>query len=249
MSCNAPANIVWSQFVTKLEARLRFSNVSYKADCGSLGQSPRKKLPYISIAEEGEEPVTMSDSTLIVKDLIKRGIAEDLNAHLTPSARAQDLAIRALLEDKLVFYQGYERWHENYYTMRDHVMASIPYPIRVVLANIPYRANMRTFYGQGTGRFSSEEIAAFRLEVWESIESLLEESAHRQSKAVDGQPYWILGGSQPTEADTTLFGFISSNLTCTAAPSSQKIIRSKPVVLEYAQRIHDTYFPEYQRWE
>jgi len=36
---------------------------------------------------------------------VEEGRLEDLNAKLSPTERAMDLAIRALLEDKLYFYQ------------------------------------------------------------------------------------------------------------------------------------------------
>lgn len=30
----------------------------------------------------------------------------------------------------------------------------------------------------------------------------------------DGKPFWVLGGDDPTEADATVFGFVSSVLVC-----------------------------------
>lgn len=32
------------------------------------------------------------------------------------------------------------------------------------------------------------------------------------------------------------------------APDSQKVVRGFPVLLEYADRIHDKYFPDYEKW-
>jgi hypothetical protein len=96
---------VWSPFVTKLEARLRFARVSYRTEVGSKAQAPRGKLPYLSIEEEDSAPHTLSDTTLIVRKLAEDGLIEDLNAKLSPADKAHDLAIQALLEDKLYFYQ------------------------------------------------------------------------------------------------------------------------------------------------
>jgi hypothetical protein len=95
---------VWSPFVTKLEARLRFGNISYRTESGSIIQAPRGKVPYISI-DRGNGNETLADSALITRALIESGDLEDLNSNLTASSMLRDLSIRALLEDKLYFYQ------------------------------------------------------------------------------------------------------------------------------------------------
>lgn len=100
--------------------------------------------------------------------------------------------------------------------MRDHVLWSMPYPMRVVVGLIIYRNTTATLYGQGTGRFSAEEIAAFRREIWSGFHDLLLASkAGRGAADADG-PFWVFGGEYPTEADCALFGAIVSVLVCTA---------------------------------
>ncbi|GME51029.1 Glutathione s-transferase [Neofusicoccum parvum] len=245
-----PGHYVWSPFVTKVELRLRLAEVSYQIAAGSVNKSPRGKVPYIALSEKGE---ILSDSTLILKKLTEDGVLPDINATLSPAQRAHDLALRALLEDKLYFYhpeitQSFERWHQNYYAMRDHVLSALPYLVRFLVGLLIYRESTQTLHGQGTGRFSPDEIAAFRLQIWESFDALLQ-AAKRNATGAEEAPFWVMGGEAPTEADTVFFGFIVSVLICSAAPESQKVVRSFPVVLEYAQRIHDRYFPDYQRWE
>ena len=69
--------------------------------------------------------------------------------------------------------------------------------------------------GQGTLRFSAEEIDVFRREGWGSVNELLRVAKNRQQdggKGDDGKPFWIMGREEPTEADTTVFGFVSSLL-------------------------------------
>ena len=107
----------------------------------------------------------------------------------------------------------WERWTQNYYAMRDHVLWSMAAPARVVVGLLIYRNSMATLNGQGTGRHSAEEIAALRAEIWESVNGLLLKA--RKEASGDG-PFWVLGGTEPTEADTSLFGFIVSVLICTA---------------------------------
>lgn len=94
-----PGKHVWSPFVIKLEARLRFARVSYVTDCGSVRKAPKGKIPYLECTNG-----TLGDSTLIIKQLVEWSRLPDLNAKLSPAVRAKDLALRALLEDKLYFY-------------------------------------------------------------------------------------------------------------------------------------------------
>ena len=70
-----------------------------------------------------------------------------------------------------------------------------------------------TLYGQGTGRFTAEEISKFKKEVWENVNALLTDSSQKRGS---GGLFFVLGGEGPTEADTTLFGFVASGLVCDA---------------------------------
>lgn len=115
--------------------------------------------------------------------------------------------------------QIYERWHQNYYTMRPGVLSALPYPIQLVVGLLAYRQNMQTLYGQGTGRFSPEEISLFRYQIWESINAFLVASKKKSNS--DGN-FWVLGGEEPTEADAAVFGFISSALVCSAYVAPNK---------------------------
>jgi hypothetical protein len=98
--------------------------------------------------------------------------------------------------------------------MRDKVMASIPYPIRVIVGLLAWRRVNATLHGQGTGRFSLDEIHSMKESIWQNIEHLL---ANAKGKAPKDQPvFWLFGGKQPTEADTVVFGFIIGSLICDA---------------------------------
>jgi len=239
---------VWSPFVTKIELRFRIEGIKYYTEAGSPSKAPRGKIPYIEFSDPDTKMATvLSDSTLIISDLVKDSRLEDLNARLSPERKAYDLALRALLEDKLYFYHTYERFVQNYYTMRDHILEAFSYPLRLIIGQLIYRSHTSTLHGQGTGRFSPAEIAAFRLQIWESFNDLLL-SSKRNSKS-SSEPFWVLGDDEPTEADMVLFGFIVSVMYCTAAPDSQKTIREFPVLLEYAGKIHEKFFPDYERWD
>ncbi|RJE21275.1 glutathione s-transferase [Aspergillus sclerotialis] len=219
-----PGRHVWSPFVIKLEARLRFAGVPYETKAGSVRTAPKGKIPYVEVSqstvEGGDNETAMTtqlgDSTLIIKSLVEWGVLPDVNDGLDRGKRATDLAIRALLEEKLYFYHTRERWTQNYYSMRDHVLSALPYPLRIVVGNLIYRNIIKTLHGQGTGRYTDDEIRMFRKEIWETVNDLLV-SARAGDRAGDRRrPFWILGGDTPRESDATLFGFVVSVLVCTA---------------------------------
>lgn len=99
--------------------------------------------------------------------------------------------------------------------MRPHVLAALPYPVQIVVGLLAYRKMKATLYGQGVMRYTDEEIAAFRLEIWESINVLLVASKSKRRRD-NGAPFWVCGGKEPSEADATLFGFVAAALVCDA---------------------------------
>lgn len=94
---------VWSPFVTKVEFHLRYSKITHNIETGSTRSSPKGKVPYINLGTT-ENPEMLSDSTIIINRLAEVGKIPNLNASLSADQKLQDLAIRALLEDKLYFY-------------------------------------------------------------------------------------------------------------------------------------------------
>ncbi|KAH1796747.1 hypothetical protein KXV64_000610 [Aspergillus fumigatus] len=217
-------------------------NIPYRTEQGSIPKAPRGKVPYVSIQIGEQPPQTLADSTLITKALIEQGYVEDLNQRLSPTERMHDLALKALLEDKLYPYQTYERWILNFYTMRSKILAALPWPVQVVVGNIIYRKVTRNLQGQGTMAFTEEEISEFRQEIWASLNAVVAEAQKKQSDR--DRPFWVWGGEGPTEVDAVLFGFIASG-----APATREIIKGYPAVVDYARRIHDKYFPDYELWE
>ncbi|KAK8052658.1 hypothetical protein PG996_011959 [Apiospora saccharicola] len=252
---------VWSPFVVKLEACLRFGNLAYRTAVGSPKTAPRGKIPYVEFSS-GEE--SLGDSGLIVKALTERGLLPDLNAQLDGEGRAKDLAVRAMMEDRLCFYHGWERWTQNYYTMRDHIFAAMPYPLRVVIGLLAHRGMVATLHGQGTGRYTAEEIASFRLEIWESINSLLTASrdkARARARGSSRSPGVVWEGEVGGKGEGAFLGLGRGGAYAGGCdgvwvcgqrfdlgPDSQAVVKGFPVILEYADRIQDRYFPDYEKW-
>jgi hypothetical protein len=114
--------------------------------------------------------------------------------------------------------------------MRSKVLSALPYPIQVAVGLLAYRNVSATLYGQGTGRFSTAEISSFRHHIWVNIDALLDDARRKQTETGAGDAmFWVLGGNGPSEADTTLFGFIATALVCTAYVS-----RDDEVIHDYA---------------
>ena len=100
--------------------------------------------------------------------------------------------------------------------MRSKVLAALPYPMQILIGLLAYRGVTRTLHGQGTMRFSTEEISSFRKKIWENVNALLAESKRKAGAGAGNDVFWLWGGKGPSEADTTLFGFISTGLVCEA---------------------------------
>lgn len=96
---------VSSPFVTKVEFRLRLAGVPYVTDAGNPWNGPKGKIPFLEVHESDEAaPQMLGDSALIIRHLMDNDLLDDLNASLSQAEKAQDLGLRALLEDKLYFY-------------------------------------------------------------------------------------------------------------------------------------------------
>ncbi|KAK5227373.1 hypothetical protein LTR72_003363 [Exophiala xenobiotica] len=238
----------WSPFVTKVEFRCRQGHLPYQAEVGGANGAPKGKIPYVDLRQlHGEASTTpdfLGDSRFIIQRLQSMGCLPDLNGNLSDEQKLNDHAIRALCEDELYFYHMREKWLENFYVQRDKALWSIPYPMRIVIGYFVHRRIAHTLQGQGTGRFNDEELRALKTEIWEYVDNIL---AQRLQRVSVSEPAWILGGKDPTEADATLFGFIVSVLVSKSNPESQKLVKSFPNLIDYAGRIHDRFFPDYEK--
>lgn len=239
----------WSPFVTKLEFRLRYSKIPYTLQEGSTQEGPSGKIPYVEIAplSSSNQRELVGDSTFIINTLVQRGLTEDLNSHLTPEQKAADMGIRALCEDKLYFLGMAERWLDNYYTQRDHILQSKPWALRVVIGNLIHNKTVSTLYGQGCGRFTNEEQKRMRQDIWMTLDDML--GQRRKEVESRNVPFWVLGGEKPTDADAVVFAFINSVLICESCPDSKMFVRRCENVMAYAGMIHDEYFADYEKWQ
>ena len=107
---------------------------------------------------------------------------------------------------------------DNFYTMRPGALAALPYLLQLIIGNLAYKGTRRTLHGQGTGRYTNDEVRQFKVEIWESLNVLLSESRNSSAAAKRDRhaPFWVLGRSEPSEADATVYAFIVASLVCIA---------------------------------
>ncbi len=203
----------WSPFCTKLELRFRISGIKYHCEAGSPPSGPTTKLPYITITSPSSPPYKLGDSSLIAQDFVNNGLIEDLNADLDETTKTLDVAIQALVEDRLYFYNMHERWMgDNFWVQRDEVLGALPWPVRVFVGHMVYRKIKGALYGQGTGRFSDEQVKEFREGIWVRLNALLRESRAKRKGKGKEECFWCLGGEEPTVCDTSVFGAVCAVL-------------------------------------
>lgn len=97
--------------------------------------------------------------------------------------------------------------------MRSNVLGEVPWPLQLLVGWLARRRVTVGLHGPGAGRLTGEEVLTFQEEAWEAVNALL--SKARQSVGGDGL-FWIVGGSEPTEVDATMYGFIVGALVCDA---------------------------------
>ena len=64
--------------------------------------------------------------------------------------------------------------------MRPKVLAALPYSVQGLVGQLVYRKMTSMLYGQGTGRFTPEEITMFKTEIWENVNALLTASSRKR---------------------------------------------------------------------
>jgi hypothetical protein len=91
--------------------------------------------------------------------------------------------------------------------MRDQgPLSPIPWPVRYFVGLIVHSKISRTLHGQGTGRYSADEISLLKKEAWSALDGIIGASQSR----------WVLGGETPSEVDASLFGFLVTSLVSPA---------------------------------
>lgn len=216
-----------SPFVVKALALMKMSGLAFDTKLANFSRAPRGKVPYI--ADDGR---IIGDSTLIRWHLeTQHGI--DFDAGLTPEQKAIGWAYERLAEDHLYFAIVEGRWliKENFDKGPRKFFDFAPAPLRPLIIAIMKRKVRQTLHGQGLGRYTRAEIAAFAARDLEAISLLL------------GDKPWIFGDS-PKGADATLWAMVTSTLCPHFEMEVRRAAERFPNLIAYRDRGLARWFPE-----
>ena len=179
-----------SPFGLKAETLLAMSGLPYKAKYTIPMKSPTGKLPVLI---DGDR--TIPDSSHIQRHLeTAHGISFD--GHLTDWQKAIAEAFRRMVEEHLYFAVVHSRWIMNSAQTRDLFFKDAPWPVRHLVFPMLVRRIRRDLKGQGLGRHSPDEIAAFGVNDIKAIETAME------------GPFFF--GKKSASLDATLYGSLEN---------------------------------------
>ncbi len=212
-----------SPFCIKVEMFLRMTDIPYEIVTATLPmKGPKGKMPWI---EDGD--LKIGDSALIIEHL-KRTRGVDPDAALDAEACARDIALTALLDERIYWFEVYSRWLGPGWPVVSKAFFGRG-PKAMIMKNVAQFMVKRQLHAQGTGRHTSSEI---------------QDMATRDLKAVahlmgDGP---FVHGDRPTTIDATLYGYLV-NLCDAGLPTPLSAqARQNDALCTYTRRITDRYF-------
>ncbi|KAK1455023.1 hypothetical protein CMEL01_03783 [Colletotrichum melonis] len=236
----------YTPFSIQLRLRLRHAGIQHVDRAANIFQAPKYRVPYVKLADSDE---LVGESQFIIKRLVQTGKLQDLNKELSPSDQAKDACIRAMLEDRAYFLILYERWRGQYEMMwHDGPFSHFVWGAKQISTQAARGYVNSQLWFQGVGRYSDEEVKTFATDVVMSLNGFCETSLSKLSldSRESREPFWILGGQRPSEADFIVYGNLATVLGTTVNPVHAALIREKPALVEYMGRIHERFFSEYK---
>lgn len=91
-----PSKYDGSTWVNRLDCFLTMSKTDFSYSTGTFQSSKTGKMPYITVKNESGEEECIADSLASYEELIKRGLAADLDEGISADAKAKGRAIESL---------------------------------------------------------------------------------------------------------------------------------------------------------
>jgi glutathione S-transferase len=184
-----------SPFVVKALVLMKMSGLAFETKPADFFKAPRGKVPYLA---DGARVV--GDSTLIRWHL-EKAYNVDFDAGLAPEQRAVGWAFERLAEDHLYFAVVEGRWMvaENFDKGPRRFFDTMPAILRPLIIAIMKRKVRQQLHGQGLGRHTRADIAAFAARDLAAISTQL------------GDKPWLFGDA-PSGADATVWAMVTSAL-------------------------------------
>ena len=216
-----------SPFVMKVDLLLKVSKLEYQTivQSSNLGKAPKAKLPFIDDAG-----VIVADSLFII-DHLKTKYAIDLDQWLSAEQVALGQLFTQSLEGNLYWCVVHSRWlqDDTWPILRDNLFASVPLPLRGMVASLIRNKVKKQLYAQGIGRHSPQEIL-----------DIAERSLSSLSTLLGDQRYFF--GEQISNFDLTAYAIISAaGMSNIDNPTSRKTAEFDNLI-QYAKRIKAQYY-------
>lgn len=224
-----------SPFATKLLTWLRMAEVPHTLVV--LSGPPRSasgKIPYVELPDG----TLLSDSGIIIERVgAERGV--DLDAGLSPEARALGHAVRRMLEEHTYWGGVHGRWvaPEGFAATVPAYFGRLPALARPVVGAVVRRRMRTNLWGQGLGRQEPARIAALTTADVDALAALLGDRDHLLADAAHPR-------GRLATVDATMVGFLWG-LTCVPfdAPLKRAAL-GHPNLVSYLGRMRARYWPE-----
>lgn len=215
-----------SPFCMKLETYLKMAKIPYDTiDVMNPSKAPKGKLPFIE--DDGR---TIADSGLII-DYLKDKYDNSLDDHLSVEQAAQAVAFTRLIEEHLYWVIVYSRWidESGWAKTADTYFASIPRPMRNIVANSVRKNTKKQLYDQGLGRHSNEQIYGLGKDDLAAICDFL-----------DTKEFFF--GDKPSSIDATLYAFLANIIYVPIESPLKEYAMSLDNLVKYCHRMEGRFY-------
>jgi glutathione S-transferase len=215
-----------SPFCMKVETFLKMAQMDYEnVEINDPRKGPKGKLPFIQ-----DGTTVIGDSSLII-DYLTDKYKPDIDKLLSAQQAAVGYCITKMLEEHFYWIVVYSRWIDDrsWPGVRDMLFASVPQPLRSVIAGFFRHRVKRTLYGQGIGRHTSEEIYAMGRRDLQAVSDILDEND------------FILG-ERPSSFDCSVHAFVAGAIQCSFDTPLKTSGRALPNLVEYNDRMNALYY-------
>lgn len=215
-----------SPFCMKVETFLKMTRLEYEnVEINDPHKGPKGKLPFIQ-----DGTTVIGDSSLII-DYLTDTYKPDIDKLLSAQQAAVGYCITKTLEEHFYWIVVYSRWIDDrcWPGVRDMLFASIPQPLRSIIAGFFRHRVKRTLYGQGIGRHTPEEIYETGRQDLQAVSDILDDND------------FILG-DRPSSFDCSVHAFVAGAIQCTFDNPLKTFGLTLSNLVDYNDRMNALYY-------
>lgn len=220
-----------SPFVVKVDVFLRMNKLPYEVKKGAhyLKKSPKGKLPFISVEQNGEE-LLISDSQHIIEYLTKT-YALTIDDALTEEEQAQIYLLTKSLDESLYWCLVYSRWvlEETWPVSSKAFFGRMPLPLRLIVPTIYRKKVIQNLHKQGFGRHSKDELLTIADKTFNALSVMLGDKNY-------------FYGEKICSFDAVVYAILCEFITTTCSNVFNDKARSYPNLVNFCQRIEQEFY-------